>query len=385
MTARQIRQAAVLAACLALLTSCVAGCQVRPLPRRHGRPVPEAAQAPALLMLILGAASAQARADLNVTVTDTARTGEHLVVLSRSGRTLGFFSAPSPPDMTGPAFPSPLRGDATSFQKAAYQRSLTQANAVLRQDRRSLALRLRSSLRAWATNAARTAWAAMRRHSVGQPSLARAIVAAAAAESSLRQAGLSFGSRQVLGIIDISGAVGPVALPASLTGMTVALTGVPDGSADAAWQADLLQAGATRAYVLPAQVSELLPGLIAGGLAGRDAVPFSVAGFTYAPAQYALPRAATRSLDRLLRLLMVTYPTATATINGYTDDVPVPGGNVNLSWKRAKAVFIWLVAHHVSAARLQVFGQGTADPVVPTSAAAQPLDRRVVVIVSPAG
>ena len=89
-------------------------------------------------------------------------------------------------------------------------------------------------------------------------------------------------------------------------------------------------------------------------------------------------------MRRLLHLLAVRYPHATATVNGYTDSLPVPGGNLRLSRLRAQEVEQWLVAHGIAAGRLQAFGYGDTDPVAPNTSAGQPLNRRVVVVIDPA-
>jgi outer membrane protein OmpA-like peptidoglycan-associated protein len=123
--------------------------------------------------------------------------------------------------------------------------------------------------------------------------------------------------------------------------------------------------------------------LVGTGLTGQGGLPFVISGLHYGPAQYALPPSALPSLRRLLALLAITYPTATATINGYTDDVPTPGGNLLLSWRRAQTVLAWLVDHGIAGYRLQATGYGPADPVAPNKATGQPLNRRVVVIISP--
>jgi outer membrane protein OmpA-like peptidoglycan-associated protein len=100
--------------------------------------------------------------------------------------------------------------------------------------------------------------------------------------------------------------------------------------------------------------------------------------------QYRLRPAALPQLRRLLRLLTINYPDATATIVGYTDDLPTPGGNQRLSQLRALAVQRWLVAHGLASSRLQTFGDGDADPVAPNTPNGQPLNRRVDVVIDPA-
>jgi hypothetical protein len=104
--------------------------------------------------------------------------------------------------------------------------------------------------------------------------------------------------------------------------------------------------------------------------------PFGLGSSTLEPA--ALPQ-----LRRLLHLLTVTYPDATATIDGYTDNLPAPGGNLQLSLRRAQQVFAWLVANKVPASRLQAVGCGDTSPVAPDTPHGQPLNRRVVVIIDP--
>jgi outer membrane protein OmpA-like peptidoglycan-associated protein len=75
---------------------------------------------------------------------------------------------------------------------------------------------------------------------------------------------------------------------------------------------------------------------------------------------------------------------ATATIDGYTDDLPVPGGNLRLSELRAQAVMNWLITQGIPAGRLQAFGYGATDPLAANTPAGQPLNRRVVAVIDPA-
>ena len=117
---------------------------------------------------------------------------------------------------------------------------------------------------------------------------------------------------------------------------------------------------------------------VASSLTEPGSVTFALSRVRYGPAQYALPAAARPALDRLRELLAVTDPDAVATINGYTDSIPTPGGNLALSWRRALAVLAWLVQHGIDATRLQAVGHGAADPVAPNRPGGQPLNRRVV-------
>jgi outer membrane protein OmpA-like peptidoglycan-associated protein len=67
-----------------------------------------------------------------------------------------------------------------------------------------------------------------------------------------------------------------------------------------------------------------------------------------------------------------------------TDNLPFPGGNLQLSELRAQEVEDWLIAHGVAADRIETFGSGDTDPVAPNTPSGQPLNRRVVVVIDPA-
>ena len=158
------------------------------------------------------------------------------------------------------------------------------------------------------------------------------------------------------------------------------------GSIDeqAAWQASLVQGGAARTVVLtPGADDQLLP-VVRQGL--DDAVTDTLTSVLFGLGQYKLRAAALPQLRKLLYLLTVTYPRATVSIDGYTDNLPVPrpGGNLQLSRLRAREVGQWLVAHGVAAGRVQAFGYGDSDPLVPNTPKGQPLNRRVVVVIDPA-
>ena len=99
--------------------------------------------------------------------------------------------------------------------------------------------------------------------------------------------------------------------------------------------------------------------------------------------KFTLQKAALPQLRQLLHLLTVTFPNATATIDGYTDSLPAPGGNALLSLRRAQQVLAWLVANKAPADRLEAVGCGDTDPVAPNTPHGQPLNRRVVVVIDP--
>ncbi len=151
---------------------------------------------------------------------------------------------------------------------------------------------------------------------------------------------------------------------------------------EAAWQASLLQGGAARAVVLTPAPDDQLISVVRQGLDG--AVTDTLTSVLFGLGQYKLQDAALPQLRRLLHLLTVEYPDATASINGYTDSLPAPGGNLQLSRQRAQEVEGWLVEQGVAAGRLQAFGYGDSDPVAPNTSTGQPLNRRVVVVIDPA-
>jgi outer membrane protein OmpA-like peptidoglycan-associated protein len=182
--------------------------------------------------------------------------------------------------------------------------------------------------------------------------------------------------------VNAATALSAPSVPASLQGSTVVVDDFP-GSDDeeAAWQAALDQSGAERAVILTPATDTQLNATVQQGLDGAvtdtlTSVLFSLGSFTLGPA--ALPQ-----LRRLLHLLTVTYPDATATIDGYTDNLPAPGGNLQLSLRRAREVLTWLIANKVPASRLRAIGFGATDPVAPNTSVGQPLNRRVVVIIDP--
>ena len=371
---------------VAVLAAGVGGCRLVSAPQRPGIPVRPPARPPAVLVLILAAGSPRARADFRDVVVATARAGERLIVLSAAGGvTLGSFTAPRVPAVTGPARPARPASDATGFQLATYRRALKRADAVLRRDRELVRARQQRDLHNWAERTVREVQAAAARLAGGHRpgSLAADVADAAADIGSLQQAGTGFGERKVIAIIGQADGTAAPHLHVSLNGITVAVADGPGAGDDAAWQADLLQAGASRAVVLTPATGNLLAGAVRAGLDGQAPISFPLTRLSYAAAQYALPAAAVPSLRHLLRLLAVSYPGASATIDGYTDNIAVPGGNLTLSWKRAVAVLNWLVRHGIAADRLQAIGHGSADPLAPNRPGGQPLNRRVVVIITP--
>jgi outer membrane protein OmpA-like peptidoglycan-associated protein len=202
--------------------------------------------------------------------------------------------------------------------------------------------------------------------------------------SSLRQSGMG-ASPCVIVIEGVTGAVAR-SVPLPLTGLRASTVVVDNfsGTTDEefAWQASLAQSGAARPVVLTPAAEDQLVSVVQQGLDG--AVTDTLSSVLFGLGQYQLQAAAFPQLRRLLYLLTVAYPHATASINGYTDSLPVSGGNLLLSQRRAQQVEEWLIAHGVAAGRLQAFGYADSYPVAPDTPYGQPLNRRVVVVIDPA-
>jgi len=385
---RRFARALALMAVSGLMATSVAGCHLLPVQRRPGTRIVLPSEPAAALVVIVDAASARARAQLQSLVKSTARPGEHLIVLSTAGGALlGTFTAPAGLATTGPALPAPPPHNATSFQKAAFRKSLRHVRQVLGRDRMLLRIRQQRDLRGWANRSAAAALAAARRHAsglAGRPGLALAVARAVTDILGLQQTGVALGLRKVVAIIGpASDDASPPRLRASLDGVTVAVADGPDNLDVAAWQSDLLGAGASRVFALTSATGSQLVEVVTRGLDGKDGIAVPLTDIRYGPAQYRLPAAALPPLRTLRGLLAVAYPRSSATINGYTDNIAVRGGNLALSWRRADVVLQWLVAHGIAAARLQAVGYGAADPLAPNRPGGQPLNRRVVIIITP--
>ncbi len=383
---------ASLVAGAATVTLVLPGCRFMPVARGPATRQMALASVPAsVLVVLVDQASPAAVAMTRELVLATARNGERIVILgSQGGDVLASSTAPNPPGIRVPGPPAPLPRDPTSFQKSRYARSVAQYRATLRRARAALLQRQRQRLVAWARSVLAQVTARLTAsHNAARSGVAGlndVLGAAAAVVSSWRQAGLSDTTGRAVAIIGTDGmslTTAPV-LPAALRGSTVAVADFPGGSdQEAAWQAALMQDGAARAVLLTPAASGQLGTVVRQGLAGAFADTLSSVLFPLGKST--LRGAATPQLRHLLRLLTVTYPQATASIDGYTDDLPTPGGNQQLSENRAAAVQDWLVAHGVAANRLQAVGYGDSDPVAPNTPTGQPLNRRVVVIISPAG
>jgi outer membrane protein OmpA-like peptidoglycan-associated protein len=341
-----------------------------------------------VLALITDQGSSTAMKITSTLLSETARTGERVIILGERGRAvLASSTAPAPPSLRAPEPPTPLPADPTSFQKARYGQAVRHYQEELQRARQSLQNRQHAELVSWAQSVAAQADSAARQQHPGSPDIAASLGEAAAGLSSLRQSGGGSAAGETVAIIGAGPAIALYAplVPANLQGSTVVVDDFPGMSdEEAAWQAALDQAGARRAVILTPATDSQLEATVEQGLDG--AVTDTLTSVLFGLGRYTLEPAALPQLRRLLHLLTVTYPDATASIDGYTDNLPVPygGGNLQLSQRRAAAVLDWLLANNVPASRLQAVGYGDADPVAPNTPQGQPLNRRVVVIIDPA-
>jgi outer membrane protein OmpA-like peptidoglycan-associated protein len=330
-------------------------------------------------------------ATLRSLVAATVRGGEHLFIRdSETGALLASGVAPGSPSVTVPGRPARLAPGATSFQKSRYQQAMARYWTARRAARAELGRDERARLMAWVGTTVRRALAQLsttgaQTSGEGSDTLDAALRKADGDTSSLAQAGLGYGGREVIALlgVDEETAASVPGFRAVPTGATVVVNDFPGSSEDqATWQAHLLQAGAARAAVLTPATSGQLASVVRQGLDG--AFTDTLTSVLFGLGQARLRPGAVPQLKRLLSLLQVSYPRAVASIDGYTDDLPVPGGNRSLSRRRAEAVLAWLVAHGVQPSRLQAAGYGSADPAAPNTPHGQPLNRRVVVVIDPA-
>jgi outer membrane protein OmpA-like peptidoglycan-associated protein len=370
---------------LGVLLTGISGCKVLPQGHPQGtRNLRLAPASPSVLVVITDPESATVMRATGALVESTVRAGERVIILSaRGGAPLASGKAPGSPTTSVPD-PPVAPQHPTAFQRARYDQAVKKYRATVARDRAALLSRQRGGLRAWAASlfpqpASRPALQSTRGTDVGAD-----LGAASSAIASMRQAGLPYGTPAVFAVMAASQAAAPMPA-AGLQASTVVVNDFPGSTAEqAAWQSSLVQDGAARAVVLTPATDDQLVSVVGQGLDG--AIIDTLTSVLFARGQYTLRAAALPQLRHLLHLLAVTYPHATATVNGYTDNLPVrgEGGNLLLSRRRAQKVLQWLVAHKIAAGRLQAFGYGATDPAAPNTSGGQPLNRRVVVVIDPA-
>jgi outer membrane protein OmpA-like peptidoglycan-associated protein len=372
-----------LVAVLGVLTLGLSGCGLH-RPETTRKLVLPASRA-SVLVVIANAGSPQSMRATGALAAASARPGETIIILSLAGgATLVTSQAPVSPRMQAPVPPAALPSHSTTFQQDQHAQAVRQYQGMLQRDLAALRRQQQEELAAWARSVVASAGSDPVLRRTQNASIGADLGAAAADLFSLRQAGLGSEAGTVIAILGVGSAARTVPTPpARLQGSTVVVDGFPGSiSEQAAWQASLLQGGAARAVLLTPATDDQLTPVVQQGLGG--AVTDTLTSVPFGLGQYTLRTAALPQLRHLLRLLTVSYPGATATINGYTDNLPVPGGNLRLSRLRARQIEQWLVAHGVPAGRIQTFGYGDTDPVAPDTANGQPLNRRVVVVIDPA-
>jgi outer membrane protein OmpA-like peptidoglycan-associated protein len=338
-----------------------------------------------VLVVITNPESSRTMRATGALVASSVRPGERVVILSSlDGALLASSQAPDSASVQVPAPPRSLPSGATSFQKARYRQAVRKYQNIISNARALLLATQQQELAAWANSIVAKADSKSILQSTQTISISGVLGVAVSDLSSLRQAGMCI-VNTVIVIESVTGAMA-LSVPEPLAGLQASTVVVDDfpgnTNEEAAWQASLVQSGAARAVVLtPATDDQLIP-VVREGLDG--AIIDTLTSVLFGLGQYKLQTAALPQLGQLLRLLSVAFPQATASINGYTDSLPVPGGNLQLSRIRAQAVQQWLIKHGIAAGRLQAFGYGETDPVAPNSPAGQPLNRRVVVVIDPA-
>jgi hypothetical protein len=205
-------------------------------------------------------------------VADTARCGEHLIVIdARSGRELGSFIAPSALTTRVPAPPPPLASGATTFEVSKYDKAVAAYRASIRGDLARLRARAHQQLAAWVAKIMAKVGAG---NDVGLDpsghSLAVAFDSAVADLISLQRSGVAVGDRKAVVVLGLTGLGDSVPrLSAGLAGACVAVTGFPS-SADLlrAWRSELRWQGARSVVLLTRATTSQLPAVVARCLTG---------------------------------------------------------------------------------------------------------------------
>jgi outer membrane protein OmpA-like peptidoglycan-associated protein len=340
---------------------------------------------PSSALAIVAGDLAVDRQQVTSVIAQSARPNEHLELIeadSSAGDPTIAGVSPAAPTTPGPAAPKRLSPDPTQYQIDAHKTQEAAYNETRADDVRLLRAKLASSIRTWSEGLdARLA-------EVSRPDPTRLDVPAGLATavgyfSSLQQAGVALGTRRVAVVLwPRSGSASAIPLaPDSLVGVTVVLANFPgDQRAQAEWQADLLQAGASRAIVLTAGAMTQLGSVTSNGLSGHASLALTVVRFALGRAS--LDAATRHALIGLADELNSTYRNSPANVLGFADPLGAYSANLRLSFARATAVQDFLVGHKVSASRLFAVGYGPALPVSPSVPnGAQPLDRRVVVVI----
>lgn len=386
MSTRRVPVPVRLVVVLGVLLTSVSGCRITSGHAQAMRTLVLPAAKTSVLVIITDSGSPRAMRATGALAVGSARPGERLLILSaQDGAVLASAQATPSPSMQVAQPPAGLPAHPTSFQKARYAQAVQQYQKTVLRDTAALRSQQQEEVAAWARSAVAAAGARAILQSARNASINADLGSAASDLFSLRQAGLGYGTGTVIVIMGINAAAAELApkLPSGLRSSSVVVDNFP-GNVDeqAAWQSSLEQRGAARVVMLTPVTEDQLVPVVRQGLDG--AVTDTLTSVLFSLGHYKLQAAALPQMRRLLYLLTVRYPYATVTIDGYTDNLPFPGGNLRLSELRAQEVEDWLIAYGIAAGRLQAFGYGDTDPVAPDTPHGQPVNRRVVVVIDPA-
>jgi outer membrane protein OmpA-like peptidoglycan-associated protein len=391
--------------CVAGLAAVVAGqlflasCQLLPSPTSAGGDRILPADPPSALDVALDSKhlreSSAAAASL---LSATARPAEHVVVFCGQTALLSSAAPSGEVKLPAPAKPSDPPRHSTDFQLHEHKKALQDYDTKTAAVQRSLQATQRQLVASWVDSLkpslthAEQSCPSTRPDAPPAQSLLATLDMAETTFASLAEAGVDVGSRKAIAVLGVDGV--PLTPSPSvadrLQGASVVVSPFPGGPpAQAGWQAALVQGGAGRAVLLAPGAEPELPTVVSEAL-GSIVYPLPT-DVLFALGGASLQPSAQAPLDQLLQQLLGPYKTATAVVNGYADNLPAPGGNDTLSGndilsqRRAEAVTAWLVAHGVASDRVQAVGHGDADPVAPNGPTGQPENRRVVVVINPAG
>ena len=123
-----------------VLAASLAGCGLLPVNRAGStRMLTLPAASSSVLVIITDQGTPKAMKITGTLLSESARAGEHVIVLGdRGGALLASSTAPAPPSVQAPEPPAPLPADPTSFQKARYNQAVQQYQEELQQARQSL-------------------------------------------------------------------------------------------------------------------------------------------------------------------------------------------------------------------------------------------------------
>ena len=306
---------------LGVLLAGISGCKVLPQGHQQGtRYLGLAPAGPSVLVVISDPESAAVMRATGALVEGTVRASERVIILSaRGGALLASGKVPGSPSMSV-ADPPVAPRHPTAFQRARYEHAVEKYRTMVSRDRAALVSRRREQLSAWAAALVGRAASLPDPQSTQGTNVGTDLGAASSTVASMRQAWPALrNARRHRG--HGRGPGRRADADRRWQASTVVVNDFPGSTAaQAAWQSSLVQDGAARAVVLTPATSDQLVSVVRQGLDG--AITDTLTSVLFARGQYALQPAALPQLRHLLHLLAVTYPHATATVNGYAETCP---------------------------------------------------------------